>query len=71
MNVARARWFAIATIPVVAAVLILVGLPKLSDLNPRVAYERAKLAIKKRSEREPIQISQIIVDPRLSLHPPL
>ena len=64
MNLVRTRWFALATIPVVVGLLLLVGLPKLSDLNPMTVVQRVKLAIKKRNEREPIQISQIVINPR-------
>lgn len=64
MTGSKTRWVAIASIPVVVALLVLAGLPKLSDLNPLVVWQRAKLAFEHRKQREPIQISQIVVDPR-------
>ncbi len=51
-------------IPVVVALLVLVGLPRFSELNPLLFIRQVKLVIEKRKDREPIQISQIAVDPR-------
>lgn len=51
-------------IPVIIAILLLVGLPRLSELNPVRLVQRIKKAIAERKIREPIQISQIVVNPR-------
>lgn len=64
MTGSPSKWLALLSIPVLAVLLLLVGVPKLSDLNPVTAYRRAKQVWDARSHREPIQISQIAVDPR-------
>ena len=61
----RLKWVsALVVIGAAAALLLLVGIPKWADMHPVTVYNKIKREIAKRKMREPINISQIVVNPK-------
>src|SRR3990172_2116601 len=64
MNKNLLTFFALLLIPVIIGVLLLFGLPPLSVLSPVKLVQRIRKTLAERKIREPLQISQIVVNPK-------
>jgi len=64
MNRKLMTFLAVLLIPVIIGLLLLVGLPRLSAINPMRLIQQVKRIIAERKIREPLQISKIVVNPK-------